>query len=406
MKKSLRNNLFSRVPLILLVSFDQLDIPIEIDQSSPPEIERMPTIKSRKAFTLIELLVVIAIIGILISLLLPAVQQVREAARRTECLNNIRQIGLAIQNAESATRRLPSGWIELFASGTSEPDLDYRYGWASQILPYVEATNLYKRYDLRSYWNATIPSGGTINDIANDASTVLNIFTCPSDSMPDINPNWDPADCPGYAKMNYAGNAGVMILNPTVLDYDLSTAALGSSELSDGFGLFCCNSKIRDRDIVDGRSNTIIFGERGGMDFNASDPLNPVPRSATPNLLIRIGVPSVNQQFVTPSGPGAIRAGTDGSSQLAMGPFNPDDILNTDYSGSLSPEDYRPNAATDLDGDGLNAFSLGFSSAHPRGLNVAFADGSATYVDDFIDDQVLRDLLNRKDGNVVDKTEL
>ena len=359
----------------------------------------------RKAFTLIELLVVIAIIGILVSLFLPAVQRVRESARRTECLNNIRQICLAVHNSESSRGKFPAGWIELFDSaGFPQPDYSYRYGWATQLLPYVEATNLYKRYNLREYWDATIPSGGTSNDIANDATTALPLFTCPSDSMPDINPNWDPADCPGYAKMNYAGNGGVMILHPEVLDYNPTTAARGSGELRDGLGLFCCNSKIRDRDITDGRSNTIIFGERGGMDFKARDPLIPVPRSAMPNLLIRIGVPSINQQFVTGAGPGSLRAGTDGSSQLSMGPFDETLVANTDYNGSLSPEDYRLNAATDFDGDGLNAYSIGYSSAHPQGLNFAFADGSATYINNFIDDSVLRNLLNRQDGNTVDKT--
>ena len=363
------------------------------------------TIHFRKAFTLIELLVVIAIIGILTGLFLPAVQSVRESARRTQCANNIRQICLAVHNAESATAKLPSGWIELFdASGFPQPDYSYRYGWATQILPYVEAINLYKGYDLKQYWDATIPSGGTVNDIANDATTALPIFICPSDSMPNVNPNWEPADCPGYAKMNYAGNGGVKILHPQVLDYNPNTAARGSGELQDGLGLFCCNSKTRDRDMTDGRSNTIIFGERGGMDLNARDPMNPVPRSVMPNLLVRIGVPSISQQYVTDLGPGLLRAGTDGSSQLSMGPFSESSVANTDYDGSLSPEDYRLNAATDLDGDGLNAYSIGYSSAHPQGLNFAFADGSATYISDFIDDTILRNLLDRQDGNVIDKT--
>lgn len=373
----------------------------------------MPTGNPRKAFTLIELLVVIAIIGILVSLLLPAVQQVREAARRAECLNNIRQIGLASQNYESATRKLPPGWVEHFYdyNGPGEPDLDYRYGWATILLPYVEADNLYKQYEVRDeYWDAAIPSGGTIDDIDDDAHTVLTIYTCPSDAMADINPNWDPADTPGYAKMNYAGNSGVLILNPEI-EYEPNTTETGSGELNDGGGAYCCNSKVRDRDITDGRSNTIIFGERGGLDQNAADPMNPVERSRMPNLLIRIGVPQRDVRFVLPSGnPGPAGVGSDGGAHVSMGPF--DDLVvenrtGGDYTaGTLAYEDYRPNAATDLDGDGLNAYSIGFSSAHPGGLNLAFSDGSSTFVDNFIDDQVFRNLLDRSDGNVVDKTGL
>jgi prepilin-type N-terminal cleavage/methylation domain-containing protein len=96
--------------------------------------------KTRNAFTLVELLVVIAIIGILIGMLLPAVQQVREAARRTDCGNKIRQLGLAIMNYESAHKALPPGW-------TANDPLDAAsapgWGWSAQILPFVEAGNVY-----------------------------------------------------------------------------------------------------------------------------------------------------------------------------------------------------------------------------------------------------------------------
>lgn len=370
----------------------------------------MPNGIKRKAFTLVELLVVIAIIGILVALLLPAVQSVREAARRTECLNNIRQLVLATQNYEAATRKLPPGWVELFLDirNAGEPDMDNRYGWATMILPYIEGDTLYRRYEVRDeYWNNSIPTGGTLDDVDDDAHTVLSLYTCPSDPMADINPNWPDLN---LAKMNYGANAGVLILNPDIEYDDSTTSTFGSGELNDGQGGYCCNSKVRDRDITDGRSNTILFGERGGIDPFASDPMNPVERATMPNLLVRIGVPNIDSIASAPLGSPLAGIGGDGSSQVSQGFFFDAFVLaniDSGYSaGDIAPEDYRPNANTDLDADGLNAYTLGYTSAHPGGLNVAFADGSATYVDNFIEDDIFVFLLQRNDGNVIDKTGL
>ncbi len=174
---------------------------------------------NRSAFTLIELLVVIAIIGILMGLLMPAVQSIREAARRTECLNNIRQVGLAMHNYESSLRRLPPGWRDdnfdpaVPAGNGDVVDLGNRYGWATLILPFIEQNQLYKTYELNLYWdNDTLDLSGNVDD---DASAVVTLYTCPSDSMPDINPNYPAGsvDSNGIpygplAKMNYAAALG------------------------------------------------------------------------------------------------------------------------------------------------------------------------------------------------------
>jgi len=128
----------------------------------------------RHGFTLVELLVVIAIIGILIALLLPAVQAARAAARRTQCQNNLKQIGLGIQNYHDTYRKLPAGNITL---GDCCGTLSYT-NWAIAILPYVELRNLYERYDLRLYNEdqPIDPSGWCV------VQQIVPVYTCPDDT--------------------------------------------------------------------------------------------------------------------------------------------------------------------------------------------------------------------------------
>jgi prepilin-type N-terminal cleavage/methylation domain-containing protein/prepilin-type processing-associated H-X9-DG protein len=126
--------------------------------------------RSRTGFTLIELLVVIAIIAILIGLLLPAVQKIREAANRMKCSNNLKQIGLALHNYHDTVGTLPSGHVELLDAGGN---FQYYSSWAIDLLPYVEQDNLFKTY------NNTIPNQDPANQTF--CNTVVRTYLCPSD---------------------------------------------------------------------------------------------------------------------------------------------------------------------------------------------------------------------------------
>jgi prepilin-type N-terminal cleavage/methylation domain-containing protein/prepilin-type processing-associated H-X9-DG protein len=229
----------------------------------------MHTRISRKGFTLIELLVVIAIIGVLIALLLPAVQKVREAAARVQCRNNLKQIGLAFHNYHDRISRFPPGYTSLVAASGS--DLGPGWGWGAFLLSDLEQNNLQRqiRFDL------------DIADAANAVARVesLSVFRCPSDNtLPTFTTLGNPV---AVAHANYVGVFGTNEIEP---------------DPSFGNGVLFRNSKTRIADITDGTSSTFIVGERSsnialatwtGSVTNAEVPLQSDPsQTEGPQLLI------------------------------------------------------------------------------------------------------------------------
>jgi len=188
-------------------------------------------------FTLVELLVVIAIIGVLIALLLPAVQQAREAARRMQCSNHLKQIALALHNHHDTFNRFPSGY---------NPDSNSGWAWGTMLLPFIEQGAMYDQ--LAPDQNPLDPSDA---DVLALVQTPLAGYICPSDSGPVLNEDTTPyGSTQKLARSNYLGIMG----SQTV---DEST--------DKGTGTMFQKSKIRFGDIIDGTTNTFLLGERDSV---------------------------------------------------------------------------------------------------------------------------------------------
>jgi len=211
-----------------------------------------------RGFTLIELLVVIAIIAVLIALLLPAVQQAREAARRTQCKNNLKQLGLALHNYHDVHSLFPSGWVAVDpVTRTHSPHEGLNgAGWGTMILPNIEQSNLYSQF------NANF----AIHDPVNTAflGTVIPAWQCPSDPKPE---KWEIEEegSPGTVlaelpTANYIGVFGTEELDGC--ENAIGVAPVSPSGQCRGDGVFYHNSRIRFRDITDGTTNTFMLGER------------------------------------------------------------------------------------------------------------------------------------------------
>ena len=185
------------------------------------------TNSNRTGFTLVELLVVIAIIGILVGMLLPAVQSVREAAQRTSCVNNIRQMGLAVQNFNSTHQRYPSG-----VTDDDDDHLDGLHSGLVFLLPYLDKDNVYDQYDLNESWR---------DNFAVTGGNRIEVFLCPS-NVAEIEQNG-----------GFVGQA---------TDYALSMGDLAFiTDDQPPTGIFGVNSKTTTVEIGDGLSNTFLIGE-------------------------------------------------------------------------------------------------------------------------------------------------
>ncbi|MEE2825745.1 MAG: DUF1559 domain-containing protein [Planctomycetota bacterium] len=243
---------------------------------------------TRRGFTLVELLVVIAIIGILIGMLLPAVQQVREAARRTACKNNMRQLGLALHNYESALSQFPPGYAYQQGSAYQAAtgylvnpgyqDANHLgQAWGASILPYIEQGNLHDQVDFR------LPCFDSANLVARETS--LEVFLCPTDSWSQNNfvvRDASTAPTEKYAAASYCANWGPaygVTETPGNPSDDVNLDATPDNSA----GPFFRNSKTKFRDIIDGTSSTLALGERTNgpiLDENR----NPIGAPPHPNF--------------------------------------------------------------------------------------------------------------------------
>jgi prepilin-type N-terminal cleavage/methylation domain-containing protein/prepilin-type processing-associated H-X9-DG protein len=294
-----------------------------------------------RGFTLIELLVVIAIIAVLIALLLPAIQASREAARRAQCVNNLMQLSIALQNYESSFEVLPPGVVNPTGPIQNVPK-GYHFSWITQILPYIERKSLFKRVDFST--GAYDPSNVTVRAI-----TVWTLL-CPSDSGRGGGPNMN-------APNNYvACHNGV----------EAPIAANNN-------GAFFLNSSVRYEDISDGSAQTIFLSEKliGGADLGWI--------SGTPATLRNTGG--------TPNSTGTgFRTNMAAAAQV-------DAEEDGDAAGGAAGGAAAGSAGELLVG--------GFSSRHPGGVNCAFGDGSVRFVKSSIAPNVFQCLGNRADGELI-----
>jgi prepilin-type N-terminal cleavage/methylation domain-containing protein len=316
-----------------------------------------------RGFTLIELLVVIAIIAVLIALLLPAVQQAREAARRSQCKNNLKQLSLALHNYESTHRVFPPG------------GLGYPFVWSaqSQLLPYIDQAGLRQLLDysvppMLAFAGSYDIARVTSNDTA--AQLPLAVLTCPSDNE----------RVPGsvYGGISYPACAGSGINDAPATD---------DGSVSNADGVIFSRSKIGFRDVTDGTSNTVAFGEHLLGDGGNTAPAN--------NDFERrvVELPMATQTTPAACAPGSapVWSGQRGAKWV-----------NGHLADTMFNHYFTPNANVPDCHNGFHNFAITSArSAHEGGVQVGLCDGSVRFISENIDGTIWRGLSTRRGGEVL-----
>jgi prepilin-type N-terminal cleavage/methylation domain-containing protein len=299
----------------------------------------------RRAFTLVELLVVIAIIGVLVALLLPAIQAARGAALRASCINNLKQLATAAHNYHDVHRVFPAGGLNWSTPpGQINPPKYRNVSLFVLMLPQLEQGPLSQQWDFNDPWQ---------NVLSGRSATVLDVLVCPSDVLAS---KW-AVDNNGrqFALTSYGGNGGVQ-------SYPTASATLD--------GVFFMNSAIRIADILDGTSTTLLFGERFHRDYDYD--LN----AGTFTKMTGWG-------YWCPS------SGAPGMGDVTLGTF--------------VPINYRHPAGVAVNAtyEGRRVTAMG--SGHSGGCNAALADASTRFVSENIDPSLFRALSTRAGGETIDK---
>jgi prepilin-type N-terminal cleavage/methylation domain-containing protein/prepilin-type processing-associated H-X9-DG protein len=324
----------------------------------------MPHPRYARGFTLIELLVVIAIIAILIGLLLPAVQKVREAASRMKCQNNLKQIGLALHNYHDTHGTLPPG-------GQQPPGGRYGHSWYIFILPHIEQGNIYDKFDIKGttaidtglVYAGTNQTNGTLL-----AGKALPMLFCPSSPLkPWALEGLLAGTSQGVQSPTYTGIAGA-VDSTTALNRDGESYEHYGKGITSRGGTLVSHETQKLVAITDGTSNTIMVAEQS--------------------------------DFCRNSAKAALDCRSDFGHGFAMGPGP----AGENRHWNVTSVRYRINDKT-WENRGVGDIYYGqnrpLQSVHSGGINVVLADGSVRFVSDSIPLQALYDLANRNDGHVI-----
>lgn len=328
--------------------------------------------KKNRGFTLIELLVVIAIIAILIALLLPAVQQAREAARRTQCKNNLKQLGLAMHNYHDTFKVFPMGFINDYGLTRSLTGANYQhkgsnqrsYGqwsWSAYIAPYIDLSTSYNALGVGDTFAADALTNAAVQNVM---STPVSAFRCPSDTGRDVSTvgEYKPRDSAGnqreVATSNYCAVADGN--NGNGLQLNLDARQCG--------GMFYPDSKVKIRDVTDGTSNTIMVGEKAAETQNARCSRKQNSGAGT------VYVSSASNQLNHQNRGGSAALGIAGRG------------INVDSTQACN---------------NLWDIKTPFSSLHVGGAQFTMADGAVRFISENVDLATYRNVANISDGNVV-----